>query len=255
MPAWAMRLAWVGEAGDADARHRERDDLLLDRAHHAVGVGLEGRGRQVAVEELVEVLVAGHAHHHLVPGWVADHLAGRPVRDAGRQLLQREVHEPLLEVRRLGDDAARHLRHPAALEMMGIDRPSGHQVAVDRHRVATFLGGPSADPRSPRAVGAEEALDGAEVVRQVVLGEQIDEECRTHGVVDRGPGQVGVGLGPRLTGDRVAAAAVRDVFVGEPLFGGRQVAFQQLFHGGSEVGEQALGGEHQFIIAGLPTSR
>ena len=248
-------LGVLGEAGDPDAGHRELGDLFLHRHHHAARVDLDGRLREVAVEELVQVLVGGDAHHHVVPGRVADHLAGRAVGDAGRELLQREVDEPVLHGRRVGGDATRHLRHAAALEVVRIDRPRDHQVAVDGHRVAALFGGPPADPLAPRLVGAEHALDGAEVVRQVVLGQEVDEQRRADGVVDLGAGEVGVVGRPFLTGDRIAAAPVRDVLVGEPFLGRRQVSFEQPFHGGVEIVEDGLIGAHEVHLISLPTSR
>ena len=60
-------------------------------------------------------------------------------------------------------------------------------------------------------------LDSAEVVGQVVLGEQVDQQRRAHGVVELGAGEVGIVLAPHLTFDRVTTTSVWNVFVGEPL--------------------------------------
>ncbi len=47
-------------------------------------------------------------------------------------------------------------------------------------RVAALLGGPAAGPLAPHVVAAEHPLDVAEVVRQVVLGEQVHEQRAAH---------------------------------------------------------------------------
>ena len=171
-----------------------------------VWVGFDRCGGEVAVEELVQVLVAADALHHLVADRVAEQCAGVAVRDAGGQLLQCEVDEPLVQ-RRVGGLAARHLRHARALELDRVDRPRRHQVAVDRHRVAALLGGPTAHPGAPGAVLAEHPLDGAEVVRQVVLGEQVDQQRAAHLGADLVAGEVGVVGAPLVAGLVVAAAA------------------------------------------------
>ena len=220
--------------------------------HHRARAGGDRRRGEIAVEEVVVVLVGGDPRHHGVADRVADQLAGVAVGDPRGQLLEREVDEPV--GRRLGvrGDPARNLGHAPALEVDRIDGPGRHQVAVDRHRVAAFLGSPPAGPRAPRAVGAEHPLDRAEVVRQVVLGEQVDDQRRAHGVVDRRPAEVGVGLRPRLAGDGVASAAVGDQLVREPLLGGCEVAFEQRLDRGLELAHQR-GVVHAASIPPLPT--
>jgi len=120
--------------------------------------------------------------------------------------------------------------------------------------VATLLGRPPADPLAPGAVGAEQTLDGAEVVREVVLREQVDEQRRPHRVVDRGAREVGVVLVPLLAGDRVLAAAVRHVLVREPLLGGREVPLEQSLDVGGQFSEHGLGADHA-LYRSLPTDQ
>ena len=67
--------------------------------HHARRVELEGGGGEVAVEEVVEVLVGGHPGHEVVADRIAEQLAGVAVGDAGGQLLQREVDEAVVRRR------------------------------------------------------------------------------------------------------------------------------------------------------------
>ena len=62
MPARAMAAACVGEAGDAGARHLELDDLALDGLRPSGdGSSSIAAGVEVAVEEVVQVLVGGDA--------------------------------------------------------------------------------------------------------------------------------------------------------------------------------------------------
>ena len=88
MPAWAISLAWRGESGDPGAGHRELEHLRAHRLHHRARIELDRRRGEVAVEEVVEVLVDGDAAHHLVPAPVVEPRAGVAVGDARRQLLQ-----------------------------------------------------------------------------------------------------------------------------------------------------------------------
>ena len=54
---------------------------------------LERRGRDVTVEEVVQVLVGRDTDHHRTTGGILEQLAGVPVRDARREFLQGRVHE------------------------------------------------------------------------------------------------------------------------------------------------------------------
>ena len=56
-------------------------------------IELDGRGDEVAVEEVVAVLVARDPLHDLVAGAVVEQLAGVVVGDAGGELLQGDVDE------------------------------------------------------------------------------------------------------------------------------------------------------------------
>ena len=90
--------------------------------HHRRRVALERGGREVAVEEVVTVLVAGDALHHFVRGGVFTELPGVVVRDARRELLQRDVDHAVFDGVGLRDLAALDLRHPGALQCDRIDR-------------------------------------------------------------------------------------------------------------------------------------
>ncbi len=87
MPALAISGGVTIEVGDAGAGHREAADLLLHGDHHRVRVGLDRGGGEVAVEQLVQVLVGADPLHHLVADRVAEQGTGVAVRDPGRQLL------------------------------------------------------------------------------------------------------------------------------------------------------------------------
>ncbi len=206
------------EVDDASAGHREGPDHVLRRNHHLRRVARERRGRQVSVEQEVEVLVGRHPRHHVVSRGVADDLAGVAMGDARRELLQGEVDEAGLRTtgpRRL---APGDLGHPGPLEAYGIDRAGDGQVVANHDGVTALLGCPPPGPHPPGLVGAEHPLNVAEVVREVVLGEQVHEQGARYGRTERGTGEVGVALVPRISGHEVAAPAVGDQLVGEPLF-------------------------------------
>ena len=93
MPALEIARGVGGEARDAGAGHLEVDDLALDGVHDGRRVELDRRRREVAVEEVVQVLVGGDAHHHVVAGAVTEQPPGVAVGDAGGQLLQGDVDD------------------------------------------------------------------------------------------------------------------------------------------------------------------
>ena len=88
--------------------------------------------------------------------------------------------------------------------------------------MATFFGRPAANPLAPGAVAAEHALDVAEVVRQVVLGEDVDEEGAADGGRD-----LGFLRGPFVVLGEVLGGRPRDQGVGMPLLGGLEVAVHE----------------------------
>ena len=154
-----------------------------------------------------------------------EELAGVAVRDAGGELLQRDVDDAVGDARRdSGTMPDRHLTHARTLELAHVDRPRDREVVADHDRVATFLGRPPAVPLAPHVVVAELAVDAAEVVREVVLGEEVEEAARCarprHSFV-----VVGI---PRLAFGVVATAAPRHHLVREPLLGGTEVTLEQL---------------------------
>ena len=73
----------------------KRAHLVLDREHHARRIDLERGVREVAVEEVVAVLVGRDALHDLAPGGVVEQLAGVVVRDPCRELLERDIDQPV----------------------------------------------------------------------------------------------------------------------------------------------------------------
>ena len=100
--------------------------------------------------------------------------------------------------------------------------------------MASLLGRPAADPVEPRAVAlAEHPVDEPVVARQVVLGEEPDLERRL-----RDARQARLLRRPGLLVE-VAAQAVGDEVVGEPLLGDLEVAVQQPAGLGLQLVEQA----------------
>ena len=119
MPDACDRLGVLLEVDDAGARHLERAHLPLDRTDHCRGIHLDRSGREVAVEEVVPVLVARDALHDLVAGRVLAALPGVVVRDARRQLLQRDVDHAVLQELGLRHLAPLHLGHAGASSAIG----------------------------------------------------------------------------------------------------------------------------------------
>ena len=101
------------------------------------------------------------------------------MRDARRELLQRDVHERVDRVIGLRYLPAAHLMHARVLERFEIDRVRDGDVVADHDRVPHLFGGPPPRPLAPHLV-REHPVDGLEVVREVVLGQQVDDERAAH---------------------------------------------------------------------------
>ena len=243
------RTRVFGEVDDPGARHLERADLTLHRAHHRRGVAFERGRAEVAVEEVVTVLVARDPLHHFVRGRVAADLAGVVMGDARRELLERDVDHAVFDGRRVGDLPALDLGHACPFQRDGIDRAGHREVVAQHDGVATLLGGPAPDPRAPGAVGPEAIRDLRRVVGEVVLGEEVHEQGAADGRVERDLVFV-----PRLAGREVPAARPRHELVREPLLGAGQVALEQALGDRGEVGHESRAGVRS-MPPSLPTSR
>ena len=177
MPAMAICTDRPGEAVDGVSRHLERADDVPDRLHRLVGRELERRREHVAVEDHVQVLVLRDPREQLLADGVLRVAAGVAVRDAGGELLERHVRHRVEHVEVVGaGEALRHVHHAFAFERHRVDGAGGQQVVADRDAVPSLLGGPAADPRPPGTVRAEGLVDVAVIARQVVLGQQVDDE-------------------------------------------------------------------------------
>ena len=88
-----------------------------------------------------------------------------------------------------------------------------------------LLGRPPPGPIAPGAVPAEEIVDRSEVVRQVVLGQHVDEHGTGH-AIGQGFGASDLWWRPPL-----------DEVVGKPLFGHAQMAVDQALGGRLEFGK------------------
>src|SRR5206468_2645262 len=141
--------------------------------------------REVSIEEEVEVLIGGDSPHDVEPDLVVEQLAGVAVRDAGGELLKRGVDQAVQERVELGTLAARDLLHPAALEGNGVDGSRHQEVVADHDRVTALFGGPLTDPALPVLTGLH-ATQGAEVVREVVLRQEVDEQGATRDLAEVG---------------------------------------------------------------------
>ena len=181
---------------------------------------------EVAVEEVMEVLVGGHPFHDRVSLGIGECLARVVMGDPGGQLLERQVGEGVGDGAGLGGDPPGHLGHPGPLQSTGVDVPRHHEVVPDHDGVPTLFGRPPAGPVAPHTVATEEVVDGGEVVREVVLGQDVDEQGAGH--------SVGQGLGLA----RLRGRPPFDDLMGKPLLGHAQVAFDEPFGGRPKFGEQ-----------------
>ena len=225
------------EVGDPDTGHREALHLVRDGHNRPGRLDLERGAHGVAVEEEVEVLVVGHPAHDGRAGRVVDVSPGVVVRDPGGQLLKSDVGETLQGIGRLGDLPALHLGHPRPLQADGIDRPRHGEIVVDHLPVAALLGRPAPHPMAPRAVAAEHALDVPEVVRQVVLRQDVDEQ-RTAGLGT----EAGLRWVPLVVVGIVPAPAPGDQLVRMPLPGLTKVPLVEPLNAGLEFGQQLMVG-------------
>ena len=141
---------------------------------------VERGGDDVAVEEVVEVLVGGDPGDEPPPGLVGEEAGRVGVGQPRGQLLQSQVDERLLHGRR-----RRHLGggdggQPAPLEVGEIDGAGDGQVVVQHEAVAHLLGRPPAGPVPPQADAAEAGVEARRVVRQRVLGQHVQHEGGAH---------------------------------------------------------------------------
>jgi hypothetical protein len=241
------------ELGDLEAGHREADHLTLDRHHHRRRVDLECGLRELAVEDVVEVLVDGDPRRELLDQRILRERTRVAMRDPGRELLQARVHEP---VERVGERAAvvrvvppAHRLHPPALERDGVHAAGHGEVVAEHDGVAALLGRPPARPLAPRAVLAERIPEREVVVGEVVLREEVD--------LERGPrdgAELAVGLLPRLL-DVVATHLVGDVLVGEPFGRPGQMGLEAEPDDGLELLQEVLGGELRVAVPGGTVAR
>ena len=236
------------ELGDLEAGHREADHLPLDRHHHGRGVDLEGGLRELAVEDVVEVLVDGDPRRELLDQRILRVRAGVAVRDPGRELLQARVHQAVERVRErpavVRVVAAAHGLHPAALERDGIHAAGDREVVAQHDGVPALLGRPPARPLAPRAVLAERVPQREVVVGEVVLRQQVDLERGA-----RDGAEIAVGLLPRLL-DVVAPDLVGDELVREPLRRPRQVRLEASPNRGLELLQEVLRRELRMTVPG-----
>ena len=200
---------------------------------------IERGGEDVAIEEHVEVLVERDALEELLGQRVTRRRAGIAMRDARGEFLEGDVRHAVQQAWMDGLEAGGHVHHARILERDRIHGPRDDEVVADRDGVPVFLGGPAADPGPPRSVAAEDARDLVVVTRQVVLGEEVDDQARAGGVA------VALLLGrPVLTAEEgeIAALVPRHVVVGIPRLMHLQVPLE-------------LGGDHRLEIDQEPDIR
>ncbi|MBI3257002.1 MAG: nucleoside monophosphate kinase [Actinobacteria bacterium] len=239
------RLRVRGEPRDGGAGHREVGDLARNCPHHRRGIQLDRRLRNVAIEHVMQVLVAGDPGHDLGSPSVGEHPTRVAVGDSSRQLLDRDVDEPVRRVVELRNLTGAHLMHAAPLESDGVDASGDQQVVTHDDGVTTLFCGPTLRPGAPRMIVTEGVPNGAEVMGQIVLGQQVDEQGTAHGLIHRGI--VGRPVLPRLI---VTTLAPRNHLMRKPFLGIEDVALQQALGHGSQFEKQVR--RHPFS---LPTGR
>ena len=233
------RLA--AEPLDAMAGHREVAHIVGDRPHREVWCEIERRCVGVAVEDHVQVLVERDAGEELLGDGILRGGTGVAVRHPGCELLEGDVGETAEKPGMDGGETRLHVGHARSLELDGIDRSRDEQVVADRRAVTALLRGPAAYPGAPGAIAAHVGRDLVVVAREVVLGEEIDDEARARRLAE--PALL---RGPFLAPERsveILCLAPRNVLVREPLLGRRQMAVELAFDDRLEVGEQSLGSQ------------
>ena len=231
----------LGEPDDAGAGHLEVLHLPLDGTHHGRRIHLDGFGGDVPIEEVVKVFIGRHSSHDVVAGLgtrmiaspLQQQFAGVAVRDAGGQFLQGHIHKPIDGTVRLGHFATAHLRHPSIFERLGINGPRDGEVVPDGNGVTIFLRRPPVRPCTPDVFAAVHTIDRLEVVRQVVLGQQVDEEGAAHGI-----GEDEILRIPRIVSGEGSPQGIGHSFMRIPRFARGEMAFVQPLGCGGELAEQ-----------------
>ena len=106
--------------------------------------------------------------------------------------------------------------------------------------MAALLGSPTPIPGAERSIEREHPLDVVEVVRQVVLGEQVDKQRTAHSRRQLNALERTVARRPLVSAFEVTPAAIGDQFVREPLLGRREVAVEELPGHGLQLGDERL---------------
>ena len=109
-------------------------------------------------------------------GLIFDQFSGVAVGDASGEFLHRKIRERFVEVVGCRNLRTPHLMHARSLECHRVECACHREIVANHDGVSTFFGGPVACPGAISAVTAEDSVNVARVVRQVVFGEKVDEE-------------------------------------------------------------------------------
>ena len=183
----------------------------------------------------MEVLVGGDAGHDSTAGKIGEEPARVVVRDSCRELLQRDVHEQVGQGRRLGTTPVETWIIRARSSATGSTATRHGEVVPNHDRVAPLLGGPAPSPCPPCMVIAEEAGECPEVVREVVLGQEVHEQRAAGRLAD-----VGVVRLPGLVGAEIPPAAPRHELVREPFPRRAQVPLEKVGDPGCQLSRERL---------------
>ena len=229
------------KALDAVAGHREVADVVGNRPHREVGRKVERCGVGVAVEHHVKVLIECNAGEELLGDRVLGGGTGVAMRHPGGELLEGDVRKPAEESGVDSGETSLHVGHARPLELDRIDGSRHEQVVADSRAVTALLSRPAPDPRAPCTIAPHVGGDLVVVAREVVFGEEVDDEARARRLAE--PTLLG---GPLLASEwaiEILGLVPRNVLVREPLLGRRQVSVELPLHDRLEVDEESLGGQ------------
>ena len=160
----------------------------------------------------MQVLVVAHARHDGGAHLVFHQLARIAVRNACCKFLHahiRQCFECVVWCRYL---AATNLHHAPTLERDWVECASDSEVVAHHDGVAALFCCPVASPLAKCGVAAKQTVDVAEVIRKVVLGQQVEIQSRTNCLVNLGSCSAKVGIfgHPLAARFKIFSAAVRN---------------------------------------------
>ena len=177
----------------------------------------------------MQVLIVAHTRHDGGAHLVFHQLARVAMRNTCGKFLHAHIRkrfECIIWCRYL---AATNLSHAPTLECNWVECASDREVVAHHNGVSALFCCPVARPLAKCGVAAEQSVDVAEVIRKVVLSQQVEIQSRTNCLVNLGSCRAKVGIfgHPLAARFKIFSAAVRNEFVGKPFFGNTHVTLEQ----------------------------